>query len=63
MYHLYVKSKTGTNEPIYGKETNSWTWKTEFWLPWEMGRQWHRLGGSGMDWEQMQTIAFVVDKQ
>ena len=34
----------GTNEPIYRKETNSWTWKTD------CGRQ---EGGEGsrMDWE------------
>ena len=34
----------GTNEPIYRKETNSGTWRTDLWLP-----RWG--GGSGMDWE------------
>ena len=36
--------KYGTNEPIYRKETNSWTWRTDF------GCQ---AGGgvSGMAWE------------
>jgi len=34
----------GKNEPIYRKETNSWTWRTDLWLP--MGR-----GESGMDLE------------
>ena len=24
----------GTNEPIYRKETNLWTWRTDSWLPW-----------------------------
>ena len=28
-----------TDEPIYRKETNSWTWRTDLWLP----------RGSGMD--------------
>ena len=23
----------GTNEPIYRKETNSWTWRADLWLP------------------------------
>ena len=23
----------GTSEPIYRKEINSWTWKTDLWLP------------------------------
>ena len=23
----------GTNEPFYRKETNSWTWRTDLWLP------------------------------
>ena len=23
----------GTNEPTYRKETNSWTWRTNSWLP------------------------------
>ena len=23
----------GTNEPICRKETNSWTWRTDLWLP------------------------------
>ena len=36
----------GTDEYIYRKETNSWTWRTDFWLQGQKGR-----GGSGMDWE------------
>ena len=23
----------GTNEPMYRKETNSWSWRTDLWLP------------------------------
>ena len=23
----------GTNEPMYRQETNSWTWRTDSWLP------------------------------
>ena len=23
----------GTNEPMYRKETNSWTWRKDLWLP------------------------------
>ena len=36
--------KYGTNEPIYKIETDSWTWRTDLWLP--SGR-----GGSGKDGE------------
>ena len=36
-----------TNEPIYKKETNSWTWRTDLWLPKGRGREWDRLGVSG----------------
>ena len=32
----------GTNERIYRKETNSWTWRRDWWLS---------GGGCGMDWE------------
>ena len=50
----------GTNEPIYGKETNSWTQRTDLWLQRGRGREWDGLGVWGY---QMQTIAFGVDKQ
>ena len=30
----------GTNEPIYRKEINSWTWRTDLWLPRGWGREW-----------------------
>ena len=33
----------GASEPIYVKEINSWTWRTELWLPGEGGV-------SGMNW-------------
>ena len=33
----------GTNEPIYRKETNLWTWKTHSWLP-RGRREWEGLG-------------------
>ena len=33
-----------TNEPIYRKETNSWTWRTDLWLPRGRGREWDGLG-------------------
>ena len=29
----------GTNEPIYRKETNLWTLRTDLWLPRERGRE------------------------
>ena len=34
----------GTNEPIYRKETNSWTWRTDLWLPRRREREWDGLG-------------------
>ena len=34
----------GTNEPVYRKETNPWTWRTDFWLPREKEREWDGLG-------------------
>ena len=34
----------GTNEPVYRKETNSWTWGTDLWLPSGRGREWDGLG-------------------
>ena len=34
----------GMNEPIYRKETNSWTWRTDLWLPTRRGKEWDRLG-------------------
>ena len=37
--------KYGTNEPIYKTETESWTKRTDLWLP--RGGE----GGRGMDWE------------
>ena len=37
----------GTNEPIYRKETNLWTWKTDLWLPRKRGREWNELGVLG----------------
>ena len=42
----------GTNEPIYRKETNSWTWRTDLWL--SRGRR-----VSGMDWENRLVAAQV----
>ena len=36
-----------TNEPISRKETNSWTWRTDVWLPRGRGREWDRLGVGG----------------
>ena len=42
---LYVKSKNGTNEPIYRTETHSQTWRTYLWLP--RGRE----QGMGRTWE------------
>lgn len=29
----------GSNEPIYRKETNSWAWRTDLWLPGWRGRE------------------------
>ena len=34
----------GTNEPFYRKETNSWTWRTDLWLPRGKGREWDGPG-------------------
>ena len=33
----------GTNEPIYSKETNSWTWRTDLWMLRGKGREWDGL--------------------
>ena len=33
-----------TNKPIYRKETNSWTWRTDLWLLRGKGREWDGLG-------------------
>ena len=35
--------KYGTNEPIYRKE-NSWTWRTDSWLPRGRRKEWDGLG-------------------
>ena len=35
----------GTNEPTYRKETNSWTWRMDLWLPRRRGREW-------VDWRE-----------
>ena len=46
-YHIIIliwNLICGTNEPIYRKETNSWTWRIDLWLSRGKGR-------SGMDWE------------
>ena len=37
----------GTNEPTYRKQTNSWTWRIDLWLPREKGREWEGLGAWG----------------
>ena len=34
----------GTDEPIYRKETNLRTWRTDLWLPRRKGREWDGLG-------------------
>ena len=36
--------KYGTDEPVYRTETDSQTWRTDLWLPWERGREWDELG-------------------
>ena len=36
--------KYGTNEPSYRTETNSWTERTELWLPRGKGGEWDDLG-------------------
>ena len=41
--HMY--NLIGTNEPIYRKETKSWTWITDSWLP--RGRE-RELDGLGV---------------
>ena len=33
-----------TNEPILRKETNSWTWRRDLWLPRGREREWDGLG-------------------
>ena len=38
-YHLYMDLKCGTNEPIYRRETNSWTQRTDLWLPRGRGKE------------------------
>ena len=49
LYHLYVESKCGTGEPIYRKETDSQTWRTDLWLPKgrARGREWAGWGVQG----------------
>ena len=39
--------KYGTDEPIYTRETDSQTWRTELWLPRRRGREWDCLGDWG----------------
>ena len=34
----------GTNEPVYRKKTNSWTWRTDLWLPRRRWKEWDGLG-------------------
>ena len=36
-----------TNERIHRKETNSWTWRTDLWLPRGRRREWDGLGVRG----------------
>ena len=36
--------KYGTNEPIYGTEIDSQTWRTDLWLPRGREREWDGLG-------------------
>ena len=60
MISLIWNLTNGTNEPFYRKETNSWAWRTDLWLPSQRGREWDGLGV----WDQqIQTTAFVMDKQ
>ena len=39
--------KYGINEPIYRKETNSWTWRADLWLKRGRERKWNELGAWG----------------
>ena len=48
----------GSNESIYGKETNSW--RIDLWLSCEKRKKWD---GMGVWCQQIQTIAFGVDMQ
>ena len=52
--------KYGSNETIYRIVTNSWTQRTNVWLPRGSGGEWDGLGVWGY---QMQTIVFGMDKQ
>ena len=36
--------KYGTDEPIYGTEIDSQTWRTDLWLPRGREREWDGLG-------------------
>ena len=38
------KAGEHSNEPMYRKETNSWTWRTDLWLP---GGEGERKGWTG----------------
>ena len=51
--------KYGTNEPMY-KTKDSWTQRTDLWLP-KVVRE--RVSGLGVWGQQMQTITFRMDKQ
>ena len=50
--------KYDTNEPICETETDSWTQRTDWWLPRGLGRD--GVGGWG---QQMQAFIYGVDKQ
>ena len=47
-YHLYVESKTGTDKPIYGTETDSQTWIADLWLPRGRGEEVGWVASSGL---------------
>ena len=51
--------KYDTNELIYKTETDSWTQKTNLWLPKGKGG----AGELGVWDQQMQTITYRMDKQ
>ena len=52
--------KQDTNEPLYETETESWTQKTDLWMP---GRDdWERDEVAGWGWQKQATL-YRMNKQ
>ena len=62
-YHMissvYLESNI-RHKGTFPQKRNSWTWRTDLWLPKGKGTEW---GGWGAWGAEMQTLAFGMDKQ